>query len=103
MKQLTKSEVKGIAPIDIVEAINTGATIVNASFPFIRDLFIKVGELVKSVQTDKLSTPKGKRLAIEALRNEVEILQAQNELQKKFNSLLLEQLAANGIKISDTE
>lgn len=42
MKEIKHAELAGIPPIDIVNAINTGATIVNATFPFVKDLFAKI-------------------------------------------------------------
>ena len=87
MKEIKQADLATVAPIDIVNAINTGATIVNATYPFIKDLFAKVAELVASIQTDKLSTPKGKRIAIELLIQETEALKAQNLLQKELNKI----------------
>lgn len=102
MKQLKQEELAGLAPIDIVAAINTGAEIVNATYPFVKDLFGKISELVKSIQTDKLSTPKGKRIAIEALQKEVDILKAKDVLQKELNKLYdarFEKLKAAGVLV----
>lgn len=103
MRKLQRESIRSISPSDIVSAINSGAQIVNVSFPFIKDLFMKIGELVKGFQTDKLSTPHGKRLAIEELQNRVEVLQAQNQLQKAWNSQLIKKLQAAGIEISDED
>lgn len=103
MKQLKREDLKNLSPNQVLDALNTGAQIVNVGFPFIKDLFGKIGELVKTFQTDKLSTPHGKRVAIEELQKHVEVLEAQNQLQKKFNSQLLDVLAAHGINISDVD
>lgn len=103
MAEIKRENLPTIPPIDVVGLITTGATIVNATLPFIKELFAKIGELVKTIHTDKLSRPRGKRLAIEALRKEVDILQAQNELQKKWNSALIRALKDAGIAVSDTE
>lgn len=97
MKEIKHAELAGIPPIDIVNAINTGATIVNATYPFIKDLFGKINELVASIQTDALSTPKGKRKAIEELQR---VTEARNIVQKELNKLYdayFKQLADKGL------
>jgi hypothetical protein len=87
MQKLNQEDLEGLTPDQIIDYLNQGAVIVNASFPFIKDLFAKIKELVQSIQTDKLSTPKGKRLAIEELQRQVEILIAKDVLQKELNKL----------------
>ena len=52
----------------------------------------KIKELVQSIQTDALSTPHGKRVAIEELQKKVQILIAKDVLQKQFNKLVAEKL-----------
>ena len=97
MKEIKHAELAAIPPIDIVNAINTGATIVNATFPFVKDLFAKIAELVASIQTDALSTPKGKRKAIEELQR---VTEARNIVQKELNKLYdayFKQLADKGL------
>ena len=78
--KIEHAELPNIAPVDVVNILNTGGEIVNATYPFIKDLFAKIKELVGTFQTDALSTPHGKRVAIEAL-------QAQNLVQKELNKL----------------
>ena len=92
MKKIERADLPGITPDEIVNILNTGGQIVNASFPFIKEIFGKIGELISSIKTDNLSTPKGKRLAIEELQRQVEILQAANELQKQLNKIYDEKL-----------
>lgn len=87
MKQIKHEDLAGLSPVDVVGAINAGAEIVNATYPFVKDLFGKIAELVSSIKTDKLSTPHGKRVAIEALQKEVEVLNAKDVLQKELNKL----------------
>lgn len=82
--EIKHEELPNIAPIDVVGAITTGATIVNATLPFITDLFKKISEFFKSIQTDSLSMPKGKRKAIEDLQK---VTEARNEVQKAYNKL----------------
>ena len=85
--EITHADLPNITPDEIVNILNTGGTIVNATMPFIKDLFAKIKELVQGIQTDKLSTPHGKRLAIEELQRQVEILNAKDVLQKQLNKL----------------
>jgi len=87
MAELNHDDLEAMAPIDVIGAINTGATIINATFPFIKDLFAKIAELVRSVQTDRLSTPHGKRVAIEELQHDMEVMKAKDALQKELNKL----------------
>jgi len=97
MKEIKHEGLSAVPPIDIVNAINTGATIVNATFPFVKDLFAKIAELVSSIQTDALSTPKGKRKAIEELQR---VTEARNAVQKELNKLYdgyFKQLADKGL------
>ena len=67
-------------PIDVVNALNTGVQLVDASIPFVKDIFGKIAELIKGLQGDELSTPHGKRVHIEAL-------EARNIAQKELNKL----------------
>lgn len=97
MKQVTKANLPNITPDELVNILNTGGSIVNATFPFIKDLFAKIKELVASIQTDKLSTPHGKRLAIEELQKQVEILNAKDIIQKELNKIYDENFKALGI------
>lgn len=87
MKEIKHEDLPNITGEEVVAAINTGAIIVNATFPFIKDLFGKIGEWFKSIQTDRLSTPHGKRVAIEELQKNYEILAAQNKLQRELNKI----------------
>ena len=98
---MKKAEIRSANPVDFVNAINTGATVFNAVFPLIKEGFTKLAELIKSVTKDKLSTPAGKRQAIESLIEQVSVLQAQNQLQKKWNSALLAELEKHDIAIND--
>lgn len=86
-KAIAHAELPNITPDEVVNILSTGGTILNASFPFIKDLFAKIKELVQSIQTDALSTPKGKRKAIEELQRETEILIAKDVIQKQYNKL----------------
>ena len=95
-KQLSTSELKNLTPEEIVDILNKGGKIVDATLPFIKDIFGKLKELVTSIQSDALSTPKGKRLAIEELQHQVEILNAKDAVQKELNKL-------NDQKIADLE
>ena len=85
--QITQADMPTITPDEIVNILNTGGTIVNATIPFLKELFAKIKELVQGIQTDALSTPHGKRLAIEELQRQVEILNAKDVLQKQLNKL----------------
>lgn len=86
-KKIAHADLPNIGPEELVNILNTGGTILNATFPFIKDLFSKIKELVQSVQTDKLSTPHGKRVAIEQLREEQDISNAKDAIQKELNKL----------------
>lgn len=98
---MKKEEIRGTNPTDFVNAINTGATVFNAVFPLIKEGFTKLAELIRAVNKDKLGTPAGKRQAIETLIEQVSVLQAQNQLQKKWNSALLATLKEHNIEIDD--
>lgn len=91
-KQIQHAELPNITPDELVNILSTGGTILNATFPFIKDAFAKIKELVQSIQTDALSTPHGKRVAIEELQKQVQILIAKDVLQKQFNKLVAEKL-----------
>lgn len=86
-KKIEHAQLPNITPDEVVNILSTGGQIVNATFPFIKDLFGKIKELVQSIQTDALSTPHGKRLAIEELQKQVEILIAKDVIQKELNKL----------------
>ncbi len=103
MAELKQEDFADKAPIDIVNLINTGATIVNATYPFIKDLFGKIAELVASIHTDKLSTAPGKRKAIEELQQEVKILNAKDVLQKQLNKIYDAAFLKLGVVIEDQE
>lgn len=78
MESIKQSDLQNITPEQLVEYLNKGSKLVEVTMPFIKEAFTKVNEFFKSIQTDKLSTPHGKRVHIEAL-------EARNILQKELN------------------
>ena len=80
MAKLNLQTIPTIPVGDIISGIQTGEHIIEVAYPVIKDLFTKVSEWIKGLQSDELSTPHGKRKHIEAL-------EVKDKLQQKLNKI----------------
>ena len=74
-------------PVDIIEMINTGVKIVDATLPFINGLINSLSDLGKS---DNIKTPHGKKVHIERLEAVDKLLIQKDELHDKYFLQLIE-------------
>lgn len=93
MKKIQAAELPNIPVGDIIDGLNQGAVIVNATLPILQDIVGKIMEWANGLEFDSLSLPKGKRRAIEALQAMEKIDQQKQELYDKYFA----QLIADGV------
>ena len=67
-RKFKAAELPNIEVGEIIDGLNTGAEIVGATLPILKELAEKIIEWGKGLEIDALSLPRGKRKAIEALQ-----------------------------------
>ncbi len=89
--KITQINAKSLPWTDVVTGINNGTAILEAGKPLIKILFDLISEGIKNIQTDSLSTPHGKRLAIEGLLAQIKLLlDSQHELEARIHRVELQ-------------
>jgi hypothetical protein len=85
MRKIKRAELPNISPNEIIDIVKGGVQLVDATLPFIKELFDKISEGVKNLGGP--NSAQGKRRRIEAL-------EAKDLLQKELNKLTNARLEA---------
>lgn len=88
-RKIAKAELPTIPVGELVDGLNQGATIIDATLPILTEIVKKIIEWASSLETDSLSLPRGKRKAIEALQALEKVDQQKQELYDKYFAQLV--------------
>lgn len=84
-KTIKAADLAGKSPEEILEILKGGVKLVEATAPYVKELFGKIGELFAGIAGNNGPKQRLKR---------IEFLEAQNQLQKAENKLLWEAIEA---------